>query len=328
MEKKIRYGIIGCGTHAYRGHFLPGCNVPELELVALCDPNISKVFKPFMEANRGPELSLFKNEDAVFAAKDIDAVVITSPDRFHAMHLAKAIRAGKHVLVDKPAAANLDDLTLLQHTLAEARERGLVVSSCHPRRFNPAYVGMKSLLGEHRKELGALLRLELDFFYHKPSKKGLHTGLLADHLNHEFDFANYLLGPSTYVLHKLHDEEDRYEVAGTRTDGVTLHFSGTRRSEGRIYPETVRLRFEKGVVERITGSGQTNTTCFDLAQDTYFPQVSSPNVATDYEAAFTGIMRDFAQAIRTGDEPYLSHDDIYGNSRVCVALTVGNACSA
>jgi predicted dehydrogenase len=352
MNRIIKYGIWGCGGHAYRGHFVPGKDVPNLKLVALCDPELGSP-----EAFTGldaTDVTLYRDQAQFLAHPGLDAVVICSPDRFHTAQLDASIEAGKHVLVDKPAAATSADLIQLYATIDKARSRGLVISSCHPRRFNPAYTQVKEALPEAIAAHGPLLRLELDFSYHvpRPSRRELHTGLLADHLGHEFDYLNFLLGAADTDFVRIHDSFDRYEVAGWSDEEVSFLFSGTRRLEHKTYPETIRLRFARGEVVVYTET----TTMDALVNDAFTAHLNCPvgeslvssyfhesdmasdsgeaasaiqwitGKATDYAAAFRAIMWDFAAAISSGGRPYLSPEEIFRNAQVCVELTERKSC--
>lgn len=319
MAKTIRYGIIGCGTHAYRGHFLPALKVPGLKLVAICDPGYADASAFTNDIVKG--VRLCKKEDKFFYADDIDAVVICSPDKFHAAQLERAVANGKHVLVDKPAAVTTDELKRLDVIRSEAKDRKLVISSCHPRRFNPAYTQVRALLPEWTARFGKPLQLALDFSYHEPSKTGLHTGMLADHLNHEIDFLRFVFGHSGCTAHKLLDSQDRYEAAGMRDDGIAFYFSGTRRLKSKTYPETIRLRFERGEVSIQTCSGMIMEHPHESMSVGLTETRLRKGSPMNYEAAFEGIMRNFAEAIRGKEPCYLTPKDIKINSSACVWLT-------
>ena len=60
--------------------------------------------------------------DALLAREDIDAVYIASPNRFHAEQACRAMRAGKHVIVEKPAAVTIAQV---QQMISTARENGV-----------------------------------------------------------------------------------------------------------------------------------------------------------------------------------------------------------
>jgi predicted dehydrogenase len=327
MDRVVNYGIIGAGHHGYEHHFKPGLTVPGLKLVALCDPELGSpgAFVGMDAVN----VTLYRTLNEFLAHPGLDAVVIASPDRFHTSQLDAAIVAGKHALVDKPAAANMADIIQLQATLDKAKSAGLVVTSCHPRRFNHSYASMKTRLDGWIKDFGAAIRLELDFGYRAPKRAGLHTGLLADHMNHEVDYMNFLFGRSGLTAMRLTDSQQRYEAAGIRKDGVSFHFSGTRLLDNRKHYESIRIRFERGSVHLQVDTGVL-TVCHHDYQNlsienrttTFFHTIASPDIPGSYAA----VMRDFASAILDGTPPYLTQEDIYFNSLVCVELTERKAC--
>jgi predicted dehydrogenase len=106
-QKRLRIGIIGAGARGIRCFARQLLDHPrQCELVALADPN-----RPRMEA--ALDLLKFKcdlHEDtaALLARKDVDAVIITTPDHLHAPVAVSALKAGKHLFVDKPLATSVD----------------------------------------------------------------------------------------------------------------------------------------------------------------------------------------------------------------------------
>jgi predicted dehydrogenase len=312
---KIRYAVIGCGEHAIRGHVVPGNEVPSLTCVGAYDPDDAKMAEVRDARAEGTSFSRYRSESGLLGDRGIDAVVIASPDRFHAPSLAAAVAAGKHVLCDKPLAQTVDDLRLLRRTLDEAEERGLVVTSCHPRRFDPPYLWLKLWI-DGTTTFGDVQNIELDFSYHAPSKVGLHSGLLADHFNHEFDLLHFLCGHAPAVIHKLVDGDTRYMAVGMREDGVGFTFHGTRKLDAKHYREFARLRFERGDVELDCSSGSAVV----HAHETGGKDVVLPG-KTDYAKRFRDIMANFAGAIAGETENYLTRRDLVANAESCVYLT-------
>lgn len=74
--------------------------------------------------------------DEGLARRDVDAVVLATPTPLHAEQAIRALRAGKHTLVEIPMADNLADATALART---ARASGRIAMACHTRRFNPGH---------------------------------------------------------------------------------------------------------------------------------------------------------------------------------------------
>lgn len=98
-NERIRIGFIGVGN---RGDQLIDAFKPheDAQTVALCD-----VYKPYLDfsANKvGGELFLTKDYRALLDRKDIDAVVIATPDHWHAQQFVDACKAGKDIYVEKP----------------------------------------------------------------------------------------------------------------------------------------------------------------------------------------------------------------------------------
>lgn len=93
-EGRIRIGVAGAGR-AFERLYWPALRmVPALELAAVADPRPVEVDG----VRRWPSL------EAMLAAEPLQGVLVLSPPAFHAAHVADALRAGLHVLCEKPAA--------------------------------------------------------------------------------------------------------------------------------------------------------------------------------------------------------------------------------
>lgn len=105
----IRIGIIGTGGMAqmHATHFakLKGCRV-----MAGCDVNAERA-QTFCEKNGIP--FVFSSVEEMLAGAPIDAVSIVTPDAFHATLSIQALKAGKHVLCEKPLALNHRDTEVM-----------------------------------------------------------------------------------------------------------------------------------------------------------------------------------------------------------------------
>ena len=92
--------------------------------------------------------------DTLLAREDIDAVYIASPNRFHAEQVCRAMRAGKHVIVEKPAAVTGAEVRQMIDT---AREKGVFFFEGITTLFMPKYLQCRVLL----PQLGAIQSAEL-----------------------------------------------------------------------------------------------------------------------------------------------------------------------
>jgi predicted dehydrogenase len=105
-KDRIRLGVIGVGN---RGDQLLDAFLvhPDAHVVALCD-----VYQPYLEAAQhkvGGQAKLYHDYRQLLDQKDIDAVVIATPDHWHALQFIDACRAGKDVYVEKPLSLTIGE---------------------------------------------------------------------------------------------------------------------------------------------------------------------------------------------------------------------------
>lgn len=103
---KIQVGVIGVGLQgsADMAEFL---KQPDVEVAAVCDvyqPNLDKALKATNGKARG-----YKDFREVLDRKDIDAVVIATPDHWHALLMVLTCQSGKDVYTEKPIANSIEE---------------------------------------------------------------------------------------------------------------------------------------------------------------------------------------------------------------------------
>ena len=103
---RIRLGVIGVGN---RGDQLLDAFLPhkDAQIVALCD-----VYEPYLRAavqKVGGEPRQFHDYRKLLDQTDIDAVIIATPDHWHALQCVDACRAGKDVYVEKPLSLTISE---------------------------------------------------------------------------------------------------------------------------------------------------------------------------------------------------------------------------
>jgi predicted dehydrogenase len=311
----VSLGILGCGGHALQSH-LPALRSVGGEIQALCDRSTERLTEAAQLCEKKPFLSF--EEEALLQAP-VAAVLIATPDEFHAASLLTAVRAGKHVFIEKPLAINSSQLSLVRQALAIARAQGLVVSSCHPRRFDPPFVWLKEQLPGLFERHGRALSFEFDFSYHKPSAAWKHQrSLLLDHLNHEIDLVHFLFGHSPFTAHKLYDSALRYSAVGLRDDGLAFSFMGSRTLESRLFHEQLRLRLEHAELRLDMSTGRA--TLLDHEKGTTENFATSP---TDYVIRFLKTNENFIRAVQGRAENYLTEKDLLVNTELGIRLVEG-----
>lgn len=133
----VKIGLIGFGVAGRLLH-APLIKAAGMEITAIATSRASEVAADFPQAQVFP--------DAVaLCASDIDAAVIVSPDHLHVEHAQIALRAGKHVVIDKPIAPTAGEAMALA---AEAARRKLMLTVFHNRRWDNDFLTSRKLIAE------------------------------------------------------------------------------------------------------------------------------------------------------------------------------------
>jgi D-apiose dehydrogenase len=101
---RLRGAILGCGMIA-EFHLRGWQRIPEVEIVALCDPDPSKV--EARQCEFAPHAHLFASLDQLLASEQLDFLDILTPPWLHNEHCLRAADAGLHIICQKPLCADL-----------------------------------------------------------------------------------------------------------------------------------------------------------------------------------------------------------------------------
>jgi len=104
---RLQLGIIGVGARVQSGLLEAAMAVPGVEVVGVCDAYKGRVQRAISRTNgRAKDYGEWK---ALLADPAVDAVIVATPDHWHRIHVVEALRAGKHVYVEKPMTLVIDD---------------------------------------------------------------------------------------------------------------------------------------------------------------------------------------------------------------------------
>ena len=140
-NEKVRVGIVGFSDR-FRGSLFPSFmnHAKELnfEFVALSDLWSSRrdEGKAFVKERAGWDVALCRNNDELYARKDIDAVIISTADFQHALHLVEAAKNKKDAYCEKPFAETMDDAN---EALKACKASNIVVQIGSQRRSGANY---------------------------------------------------------------------------------------------------------------------------------------------------------------------------------------------
>lgn len=195
MKKTKNIAVIGCGTIAVTQHIPAYAANEDARILYFCDIVPEKARVCVEKYGCGEAI-----EDYHTALEDtrIDAVSICTPNHLHAVMTVEALRAGKHVLCEKPCAPTYAEALEMQKA---QKESGRVLNIGVVNRFNTAVRRIKKMIDEG--ELGELYHIYLSFraFRSIPGWGGWFTdkalsggGVLIDWGVHFLDLAMYCAG--------------------------------------------------------------------------------------------------------------------------------------
>ena len=263
MVAPVRFGIIGLGWVA-RDYMLPaiqaaGDRVRLAAVLSLRDADFEGL---------APSTQRFKDLGRFLAADLVDAVYIATPNHLHREQVIACLRAGVHVLCEKPLALTQDAVREMQ---AAAIEHDRLLVTAYDQRHHPAHREMRSRI--RQGQLGTITQARIDYACWLPAgwsednwridraKAG--GGAIIDLAPHGLDLLEWLLGDPIVNVHCYQQRKVQdYSV----DDGGVLSIrfqSGTLASHTVAYnrPETLPRRTldiigTKGLLTAVNTMGQ------------------------------------------------------------------------
>lgn len=168
---RIRIGAIGMGGRSRHSLTPIHKNQPDTELVAFCDVYEPNLLRAVAEVNV-PQVSRLRDYRAILDDKSIDAVIIGTPDHWHARMVMDAVQAGKDVYVEKPVTHSLEEGAALVDAVEKS---GRVVQTGTQQRSWPHFSAGKKIIDAGT--LGQITSVRMWWYQNYPA--GGHSSKLA-----------------------------------------------------------------------------------------------------------------------------------------------------
>lgn len=318
---RTRFGIIGLGIMGQEHARAIGAN-PLLKLAAVSD----------IQSKTGRQIATdlnckwFDSAEEMIQSGEVDAVVIATPHWQHAELAISALKAGLHVLCEKPLTVTVDQADEVLKVASQSRGMFVVV---HQKRFEPAYLYAKQLLDSG--ELGAIIRCSMiesawrSEAYYRSSPwrgtwKGEGGGVLLNQAPHILDRYAWLCGMPESLTARCDTTLHDIEVEDTAS-AILHHANG---AHGYIHISTVeapatartviscdrgRIAIENGQVQitRLKDSIRESTAqsaqlMGDLESDTRTMQIPGGDVLSMFYEDFASAVNGNGALTCPGDE--------------------------
>ena len=264
----VKVGLLGAGGRGTRlASFV--VQVPQARLVALCDLFDERI----AEAKQRIPVDaprVYKDYREMLAS-DIDAVIIATPVFLHPEHLEAAIKAGKHVYVEKPAAVDVAGCKRVMKAADSARP-GLNVSVGFQQRYGWTYRQARKVLESGR--LGQVRQAEAHFLKgpitgtEPPRKRpvtmlekvrdwkhwrDLYGDIIVETYCHSIDVLNWFLGDQ-HPLKAVADSGRTIRKDGDMSDHISVAYKYPGGIQATLIGSHITPPFFREVRERIYGS--------------------------------------------------------------------------
>nr|WKN37528.1 Gfo/Idh/MocA family oxidoreductase [Tunicatimonas sp. TK19036] len=165
QEKPWRVGLIGTGWYG-KSDLFRLIQVAPVEVISLCDPDqhileeAATLVSQRQKSGKKPRL--YNDYREMLAEKDLDIVLIGSPDHWHALQAIEALKAGAHVYVQKPISV---DVLEGEAMVAAARQYNKVVQVGTQRKSTPHLIDTKEKVVDAGL-LGKISHVEMCCYFH------------------------------------------------------------------------------------------------------------------------------------------------------------------
>jgi predicted dehydrogenase len=206
---RVRLGVVGYSDRFRQTHlpcFLNHSKELNFDIVAVSD--IWKIRreegKGLLEKTLGHTIRAARNNEELYAGKDLDGVFISTADFQHAIHATEAVKAGMDVYCEKPFAETMEDNRMALKTIKESKS---IVQIGSQRRSGPNYQAAADFI--QAGKFGPITMVELTWNVNQPGR-WRRPDLVAKCKEEDLDWNRYLLNrpyenfdPRKYLEYRL-----------------------------------------------------------------------------------------------------------------------------
>jgi predicted dehydrogenase len=232
MESRVRVGISGLGRSGWDIHTnaLEKCS-SMYDVVAVFDP---------LEERRKEAVNRFRCKaysdfDSLIRDEEVELLVVATPSHLHAPQAIEALKAGKHVVCEKPMATSLAEADEMIKT---ARESERILTVFQNKRYTPDFLKVREIVRSGKLGRIVLVKIHLHSFGRRwdwQTLKKFGGGELNNNASHLIDQAVQLIGEKLEVQFcdlqrtlTLGDAEDHVKIILSESGSTLVDIEVTR----------------------------------------------------------------------------------------------------
>lgn len=204
MGKTYNFAILGCGVIS-KTHVEALSKIENAKLLGVADVNLANA-TAFAEKYG---IKAYQDYSQMLADENVDVVCVCTPSGWHAPNAIQALKAGKHVVLEKPMALNTKDA---DEIIATSEQTGKMVTVISQFRFSDDLIKIKEYIDAGAFGKVSTCSLTMKYYrapeyYSSSSWKGTIKydggGALINQGIHGVDMMDYLVGPITKVYGQI-----------------------------------------------------------------------------------------------------------------------------
>ena len=318
----MKYALIGCGRISEL--HLRAAADNQLEISALCDllPDKAEEKK---SAHGNEKTTVYTDYHELLEKERPDLVAVTTDSGAHAEIAIACIKAGCHVIIEKPMAMSMADA---REIVRLAREKDVRVCACHQNRFNKSIRRMRKAVesGRFGKMLhgNAYIRWHRgDDYYHLADWRGTWAGdggTLMNQCIHDIDLLRWMMGPEVTEVFGYTDRLNHDCIEAEDFGCAVVRFAngsyGIVEGTTNVYDDDLE---EKLVIFGSKGTAKAGGISCNALEEWRFADgdedvdrikaKSTEEVDSVYGFGHTAVYADVIDAIREHRDPYITAED-------------------
>ncbi len=307
----VKLGVLGAGLHA-NFTLLPIIkHNKDYELIGIASAG------GFHAQDSGKKFGFHyatSSDDEIINDKNINTVAILTRHDSHADLIVKALKAGKHVFVEKPLAINSEQLSVISKQLAKT-DNCLLLTGFN-RRFSPHAQSLKSQVSSLKSPLHAHYRINAGYItsYHWTQDPNIGGGRIIGEACHFIDLITYLVGTPPVSVNAValpnngKYSDDNVSMTFTFPDGSIGVIDYLANGDKSIPKERLEV-FCEGVVAVLDDYVSLTVTKDGKKKEERIAQ----------DKGWKNEMSAFAKAIKEGQEPPIPYEQLIGVTKASFA---------
>jgi myo-inositol 2-dehydrogenase / D-chiro-inositol 1-dehydrogenase len=324
---KIKFGSVGLGRLGYKHAENLAERIPNADLISICDIDQQKLAQVESKWSLSSTYTDFKE---MIDKANLDAVLISSPSKYHCEQIEYALNAGVHVFCEKPLGVSMEECHLAEKAVENHPE--LVFMLGFMRRYDPSYLYVKKAIVEGKIGTPILYRgysVDPESAIEGAIKYAAHSaGQFIDMAIHDIDLARWILKSEPKEVYAIggcyaHPEFGKYGDGDNV--GALFKFENNAMAflfAGRTAPHGYNIETEIiGTKATLRVGSVPQSNLVEILDNSGVRKECSQDFIERFDDAYLNEIREFINCIQNKSKPEVTVYDGTVANEIAIAAT-------